>query len=73
MPGTARSMGLTDPFDPRASILAQAKLMGQLIKQFGSIPKALAAYNAGPGARPEVRRRPAVRGDAGLRGADHSG
>lgn len=50
MPGTARSMGLTNPFDPRASIMAQAKLMGQLIKQFGSIPKALAAYNAGPGA-----------------------
>jgi hypothetical protein len=50
MPGTARSMGLTNPFDPRASIMAQAKLMSQLIKQFGSIPKALAAYNAGPGA-----------------------
>lgn len=50
MPGTARSMGLADPFDPRASINAQAKLMGQLIKQFGSIQKALAAYNAGPGA-----------------------
>lgn len=50
MPGTARAMGLSDPFDPRASIIAQAKLMGQLIKQFGSIPKALAAYNAGPGA-----------------------
>ncbi|MGK2878695.1 MAG: lytic transglycosylase domain-containing protein [Solirubrobacterales bacterium] len=50
MPGTARSMGLTDPFDPRASINAQAKLMARLIKQFGSIPKALAAYNAGPGA-----------------------
>lgn len=50
MPGTARSMGLSNPFDPRASIFAQAKLMSQLIKQFGSIPKALAAYNAGPGA-----------------------
>jgi hypothetical protein len=50
MPGTARSMGLSNPFDPRASILAQAKLMSQLIKQFGSVPKALAAYNAGPGA-----------------------
>jgi soluble lytic murein transglycosylase-like protein len=50
MPGTGRSMGLTNPFDPRASIMAQAKLMSQLIKQFGSIPKALAAYNAGPGA-----------------------
>jgi hypothetical protein len=50
MPGTAQSVGLTDPFDPRASIFAQAKLMGQLIRQFGSIAKALAAYNAGPGA-----------------------
>ena len=50
MPGTARSVGLADPFDPEQSILAQAKLMGQLIRQFGSITKALAAYNAGPGA-----------------------
>jgi hypothetical protein len=50
MPGTAQSMGLADPFDPRAAIFAQARLMGQLIKQFGSIQKALAAYNAGPGA-----------------------
>lgn len=50
MPGTAASMGLADPFDARASIFAEAKLMGRLIKQFGSIPKALAAYNAGPGA-----------------------
>ncbi|MBI2691330.1 MAG: transglycosylase SLT domain-containing protein [Solirubrobacterales bacterium] len=48
VPGTARSMGLTDPFDPRASIFAQAKLMSQLIKQFESIPEGLAAYNAGP-------------------------
>lgn len=50
MPGTARSIGLADPFDPEASIFAQAKLMGQLLRQFRSIPKALAAYNAGPGA-----------------------
>jgi soluble lytic murein transglycosylase-like protein len=50
MPGTARSMGLSDPFDAKQSINAQAKLMGQLIRQFKSIPKALAAYNAGPGA-----------------------
>lgn len=50
MPGTARSMGLANPFDPHASIFAQAKLMGRLIAQFKSIPKALAAYNAGPGA-----------------------
>lgn len=50
MPGTAKSMGLHDPFDPEQAIEAQAKLMGQLIRQFGKIPEALAAYNAGPGA-----------------------
>jgi hypothetical protein len=50
MPGTARSVGLGNPFDPRAAIFAQAKLMSSLLRQFRSIPKALAAYNAGPGA-----------------------
>jgi len=50
MPGTAASYGLTDPFDPVASISAQARMMSELIARFRSIPLALAAYNAGPGA-----------------------
>lgn len=50
MPGTAHSVGLRDPFDPVQAIDAQGKLMSALIRQFRSIPKALAAYNAGPGA-----------------------
>ncbi|MDP2711291.1 MAG: transglycosylase SLT domain-containing protein [Solirubrobacteraceae bacterium] len=48
MPGTARAMGLRDPFDAEASIDAQARLMRDLLRQFGSVPLALAAYNAGP-------------------------
>ena len=48
MPGTARAMGLRDPFDAAASIDAQARLMRDLLRQFGSVPLALAAYNAGP-------------------------
>ena len=48
MPGTARQMGLRDPFDAAASIDAQAHLMRDLLRQFGSVPLALAAYNAGP-------------------------
>jgi hypothetical protein len=50
MPGTARSYGLGDPFDPIASIDAQAHLMSDLLRQFHSLPLALAAYNAGSGA-----------------------
>ena len=48
MPGTAAAYGLDDPFDPVAAIDAQAHLMSDLIRQFGSPELALAAYNAGP-------------------------
>jgi hypothetical protein len=50
MPGTAAAMGLEDPFDAQAAIDAQAHLMRDLLGRFGSVPLALAAYNAGPGA-----------------------
>jgi len=50
MPGTAEAMGLLDPFDPDAAINAQAHLMHDLLGRFGSVPLALAAYNAGAGA-----------------------
>ncbi|WP_270040603.1 transglycosylase SLT domain-containing protein [Solirubrobacter ginsenosidimutans] len=49
MPETARGMGLDDAFDPEQAIDAQAHLMRDLLRQFGSVPLALAAYNAGPG------------------------
>jgi soluble lytic murein transglycosylase-like protein len=48
MPGTAAAYGLRDPFDPAAAIRAQARLMADLLGQFGQVPLALAAYNAGP-------------------------
>ncbi len=50
MPGTAASYGLRNPFDPEAAIDAQAHLMSDLLRQFRSVPLALAAYNAGAGA-----------------------
>ncbi len=50
MPATAAAYGLRDPFDPAAAIDAQARLMADLLSQFGSTSLALAAYNAGPGA-----------------------
>jgi Transglycosylase SLT domain/D-alanyl-D-alanine carboxypeptidase len=48
MPGTAHALGLDDPFDAAQAIDAQAHLMRDLLRQFGSVPLALAAYNAGP-------------------------
>lgn len=49
MPGTAKGMGI-NPNDPLASIDAQGKMMGRLIKSYGGDQdKALAAYNAGAG------------------------
>lgn len=53
MPETARGMGLADPLDPDQAIPAAARLLGDHVRSFGSVPLALAAYNAGPGA---VRR-----------------
>jgi len=49
MPGTAAAYGLRNPFDPDAAIDAQAHLMHDLLRQFGAVPLALAAYNAGMG------------------------
>jgi len=49
MPGTARSLGVTDPFDPAQSIQGGARYLGQMLRQFPSVEQALAAYNAGPG------------------------
>jgi Transglycosylase SLT domain/D-alanyl-D-alanine carboxypeptidase/Putative Flp pilus-assembly TadE/G-like len=48
MPGTAADYGLADPFDAGRAIDAQAHLMRDLLRAFGAVPLALAAYNAGP-------------------------
>ena len=51
MPGTARGLGVTDLHDPVQSIEGGAKYLAQQLKTFhGDIARALAAYNAGPGA-----------------------
>jgi hypothetical protein len=51
MPGTARSLGVVNPLDPKQAAYGAARLLEQLLKQFnGNVTLAIAAYNAGPGA-----------------------
>lgn len=48
MPGTADQMGLDNPYDPVQAIPASARLLRDLVRQFGNLGLAAAAYNAGP-------------------------
>jgi soluble lytic murein transglycosylase-like protein len=51
MPATARGLGVSNPLDPAQSIEGGAKYLAAQLQHFGGdVTKALAAYNAGPGA-----------------------
>ncbi|MFP5504359.1 MAG: lytic transglycosylase domain-containing protein [Candidatus Sericytochromatia bacterium] len=49
MPGTAKDLGVADPYDPRQNLEGGARYLGELTREFG-LEKGVAAYNAGPGA-----------------------
>jgi hypothetical protein len=50
MDGTAKELGVTDPFDPQQAIPAAARYIAQgLQRHGGDLDLALADYNAGPG------------------------
>jgi len=49
--GTARDLGVTNPFDPVQNIFGGARFLAGLLKRFGGdLELALASYNAGMGA-----------------------
>lgn len=62
MPGTARQLGVADPFDPAANLDGGARYLSALVARYGGdLTKALAAYNAGPGAVDKHRGVPPYR------------
>lgn len=50
MPGTARELGVGDASDPARNIKAGALYLRAQLDRFNDVERALAAYNAGPGA-----------------------
>lgn len=50
MPATAKSLGVTDAYDPEQNIMGGAKYLAASLEEFQDVRLALAAYNAGGGA-----------------------
>ena len=61
MPQTASALGVHDAFDPRENILGGARYLRKMLDRFGSLPLAVAAYNAGPGRVAEANGVPQIR------------
>ena len=60
MPDTAKDLKIVDVFDPEVNIFGGTRLLREHINEFGSLKRALIAYNAGPN---RVRKGKAIPGE----------
>jgi soluble lytic murein transglycosylase-like protein len=62
VPGTARQLGVNNAFDPKQNLDGGVRYLHTLLERYnGDLDKALAAYNAGPGAVDRARGVPLFR------------
>src|ERR1700732_4438456 len=62
VPGTARQLGVENAFDPRQNLDGGVRYLHMLLERYnGDLDRALAAYNAGPGAVDRARGIPRYR------------
>lgn len=68
MPGTAKDMGVTNPWDPYQNVMGGTKFLRYLANRFnGDIPKVIAAYHAGGGSVRKAGGIPFVGSDGYVR------
>jgi soluble lytic murein transglycosylase-like protein len=62
VPGTARQLGVNNAFDPKQNLDGGVRYLHTLLERYnGDLDRALAAYNAGPGAVDRARGVPRYR------------
>ena len=62
VPGTAQQLGVNNAFDPKQNLDGGVRYLHTLLERYnGDLDKALAAYNAGPGAVDRARGVPRFR------------